>query len=386
MIAAGTGARPPLRFSRPEWSGAFGDVGTDLPLLIAMLAVSGLAAGPVFVAFGVALIFSGWIYRLPMPVQPLKAMAVVVIAGQVTGAQLQLGGLMLGLTILALALGGALDWLARVIPLAVVRGVQAGLALNLGWAALKMIGRDGWAGWPVALIAMVVLLVLRRSTRWPVGLLVVIAGAAWALWSPHTAETALVAGPAPLFFGWPELPWQDWTVVLVLLVLPQLPLSLANSLVATERTVRDLFPARVVHMRALGVTFAALNFIAPLLGGVPVCHGCGGLAGHHALGARSGGSVVIYGAVFVLGGLLFGTAFAEVARRFPFPLLGALLVLEAGVLFSLARDQLGATAQVLTVALVALACAFLPFGYLIGVVAGTLVHHALRFLLIPRTA
>lgn len=386
MSDTANSARPLLRFTRGEWSGAFGDVGTDLPLLIAMLTACGMAAGPVFVAFGVALIFSGWIYRLPMPVQPLKAMAVVVIAGQVTGAQLQLGGLMLGVTILALALGGALDWLARVIPLAVVRGVQAGLALNLGWAALKMISRDGWIGWPVAVIAIFVLLVLRRSARWPVGLLVVIAGAAWALWAPRTSGTALLTAPPTGFFGWPELPWRDWPVVFGLLVLPQLPLSLSNSLLATERTVRDLFPARAVRMRELGVTFAALNFLAPWLGGVPVCHGCGGLAGHYALGARSGGSVIIYGAVFVLGGLFFGTAFAEVARHFPFPLLGALLVLEAGVLLSLARDQLGVTSQVLTVALVALACVFFPFGYLIGVVAGTLVHHALRFLHVSRTA
>lgn len=384
MTGAVHAVRPPVRFTRAEWSGAFGDVGTDLPLLIAMLAASGLAAGPVFFAFGVALILSGWIYRLPMPVQPLKAMAVVVIAGHVSGAQLQLGGLMLGGLILVLALVGALDWLARVIPLAVVRGVQAGLALNLGWAALRMIGRAEWSGWIVAALALATLLWLRRSVRWPAGLLVVGAGAAWALWQRPVA--ALPAWDFPGFAGWPDLPWADWPVVLVLLVLPQLPLSLSNSLVATERTVRDLFPERAVRMRGLGVTFAALNFLTPFLGGVPVCHGCGGLAGHYALGARTGGSVIIYGAVLTLGGLLLGPAFAELARHFPFPLLGALLLVESGVLLSLTRDQLGAPWQWGTVVLVALACVLLPFGYLLGVLAGTLAYHVFRFLLALRPA
>lgn len=366
---------PALRFNRGEWAGAFGDIGTDLPLLVAMLAATGLAAGPVFFSFGVALILSGWLYRLPMPVQPLKAMAVVVIAGQASGPQLQLAGLILGTLMLVLAASGALTWLVRVIPLCVVRGVQVGLALNLGWAALRMAGRHGVAGWMVALVALGVLLWLRRSPRWPGGLLVIGAGLLWTLgtqvdWSVGSARPALTV------LAFPELPWSDWSMVLGLLVLPQLPLSLSNSLVATQRTVADLFPSRPVSARGLGFTFAGLNFLAPLLGGVPVCHGCGGLAGHYALGARTGGSVIIYGSVFLLGGALLGGALAEIARLFPFPLLGALLLLESGVLVSLARDQVASPTLFLVTAPVALCCVFLPYGYLIGAGSGILLYHA----------
>lgn len=364
--------RPALRFDRGEWSGAFGDIGTDMPLLLALLAATGLAAGPVFFSFGVALVLSGWIYRLPMPVQPLKAMAVVVIAGQVTGAQLQLGGLMLGALMLALAMGGVLEWLARVIPLWVVRGVQAALAANLALAALRLAGRDGWFGIALALAAVGLIVLGRRATRWPVGLLVVLAGVAGA-W-PQLGG-ALRFEPLPEFVHRPDLPWADWPVVLLVLVLPQLPLSLSNSLVATVRTVGDLFPGRDVRIRGVGVTFALLNFLAPFLGGVPVCHGCGGLAGHYALGARTGGSVIIYGAALLLGGAFAGGWLTALAHHFPLPLLAALLLVEAGVLLALGRDQLAVPARFAGVGLVAAAGVLLPYGYLIGVVAGTLLHH-----------
>lgn len=383
MTSAAEAARPPLRFSRPEWSGAFGDVGTDLPLLLALLAATGLAAGPVFFAFGVALILSGWIYRLPMPVQPLKAMAVVVIAGQANGEQLQLAGLLLGTVLLVLAATGALNWLARVIPLWAVRGVQAGLALNLALAAARMIGREGWAGWIVGALALGAIVLLRRSARWPVGLLLMGVGLAW-VWPTVGPEFAV--RPRSDLLSWPALPWAEWPVVLVLLVLPQLPLSLSNSLVATERAVADFFPGRAVRIRSLGLTFAGLNYLMPFLGGVPVCHGCGGLAGHFALGARTGGSVVIYGAMFVLGGALGSEFFTAVARHFPFPLLGALLLAESAVLFSLARDQLAAPVRAALAAAIALLCVLSPYGYLVGLVAGTLAHHACRFALAPRNA
>jgi hypothetical protein len=375
--------RPALRFDRAEWSGAFGDVGTDLPLLLALIAATGFSAGPVFVAFGTALVLSGWLYRLPMPVQPLKAMTVVVLAGQATGPQLQLGGILLGLAVLALAASGALGWLARVIPLWVVRGVQAGLAFNLALAAGRMAGREGAWGWAAAAAAVAAVVLLRRSTRWPAGLLVVGAGALWTL---PAAGAGFAPGLPVLPVLWPELPWADWPVVLAVLVLPQLPLSLANSLVATERTVSDLFPGRAVRIRGLGFTFGLLNLLAPFLGGVPVCHGCGGLAGHFALGARTGGSVVIYGGLLALGGLFAADFLGAFVRAFPFPLLGALLAVEAAVLLALGRDQLAQPARVVGVGLVGLACVLLPYGYLLGVVAGTLLHHGLERLPLRRAA
>ena len=74
-------SRVPLAFTRHELAGAFGDLGTDLPLLVGVVLATGMDATTAFVVFGVLQILSGLVYRLPMPVQPLKAMAAIAIAG-----------------------------------------------------------------------------------------------------------------------------------------------------------------------------------------------------------------------------------------------------------------------------------------------------------------
>lgn len=68
-----------IRFDRNELSGAFGDIGTDLPLIIGMIIAAGLDSASVLIMFGVMQLLTGFVYRIPMPVQPLKAMAAIVI-------------------------------------------------------------------------------------------------------------------------------------------------------------------------------------------------------------------------------------------------------------------------------------------------------------------
>lgn len=152
-----------------------------------------------------------------------------------------------------------------------------------------------------------------------------------------------------------------WTGLLVL-ALPQLPLSLGNSLLAIERLAADLFPERAPGVRKLGFTYAAMNLVAPFLGGVPVCHGSGGMAGHYAFGARTGGSVVLYGGALVLVGAFFGGSFAEVARFFPRAILGVLLFFEGLALLRRVRDAGLARDQWFVTFVVGLAAVALPYG------------------------
>lgn len=99
-----------------------------------------------------------------------------------------------------------------------------------------------------------------------------------------------------------------------------------NSVIATSQTTRDLFPERAVSVRKIGFTYAAMNLIAPWFGGVPVCHGCGGLVGFYGFGARTGGAPVLYGSMYLLLGLLFAPGFARIVHVFPMPLLGVVLL------------------------------------------------------------
>lgn len=369
--------RARLSFDRNEWSGSFGDIGTDLPLIVAMIAAAGLDGAAVFIIFGLLQIASGICYGLPMPMQPLKAMAVIVITQHLGGAVLAGGGIAIAAVMLLLSLSGTLDKLARLIPHCVVRGVQLGLGLTLVSLALKTyVPAGGVAGYLLAAAAMTLILLLWGNRRFPPALPVIVLGAAYALLSGGhgtIAASALTSLP-----GFQAVSWDDILLGFWLLALPQLPLSISNSVIATRQTVNDLYPHRPVSLRGLGLTYSAANFVAPLCGGVPVCHGCGGLAGHHGFGARTGGSVVIYGGMYVVLGLLFGEAVDQVIERFPQPVLGAVLLFEALLLMRLARDT-AADGRSFLIALLVGALAFtLPQGFAVATLAGTAVYYAAR--------
>lgn len=364
-----------LRFDRNEWAGSFGDIGTDLPLVFGMVMAAGLDAASVFVVFGLLQIATGLVYRLPMPMQPLKAMAVLVITGGVAAEVLYGAGIAIGAVMLVLSATGALGWLARRIPLAVVRGIQLGLGLSLASLALgKYVPAQGARGYLLAAVAFFALVVLWGNRRIPAGLVVVGIGLAYAL--AFQLDLAALAAGTGLALPQPRLPsLAEIATGFVVLALPQLPLSLSNSVIATERTVADLFPQRRVSVRKIGLTYAAVNLTAPLFGGIPACHGCGGLAGHYALGARTGGSVVIYGSFFALAGLFLSGSLTQLMAAFPLPVLGVVLLAEALTLMRFVADQAGHKRD-FAVALLVGAIAFtLPQGYLVGLVVGLLLHH-----------
>lgn len=367
-----------IRFDRNELAGAFGDLGTDLPLLIGVIAASGMDSAGVLILFGLMQVFSGLWYGLPMPVQPLKAFAALVIAQKIPGNIIAGGGLAVGLIMLFLSLTGLISGLARLVPKAVVRGIQLGLALQLSTLALtKYVPADGPPGYALAAAAFVPTLVLLGNRRWPAALLVVGLGVLYALTFKldlATARAAFGLRLPPLHA--PSLP--DILTGAVLLALPQIPLSLGNSILATEQIARDYFPERGLTVGRISFTYALMNLVSPFLGGFPVCHGSGGLAGHYAFGARSGGSVLLYGGLFLILGLFFSSGFAQIVQLFPLPVLGVLLLFEAVTLAGLLRDIATDRADLLLAALVGLLCAGLPYGYLVGLVVGTSAYYARR--------
>lgn len=381
-----------MRFGRRELAGAFGDLGTDLPLLVGVTVAADLHPGTVFLLFGALQVMTGVVYRLPMPVQPLKAMAAVVIAQQIGGPVLAAGGLLVGITMLVLALGGALDWMARVVPRVVVRGIQAGLGFQLAWVATtRFMAGDGARGWALAAVALAAVLALRTNRVFPAALVVVTGGVVYALatW-PATIATPLATPMATPMVAeragamlvqlpdrWPTS--QEFAQGALLLALPQLALSLGNSVLATRQVARDLFPNRPVPtVRRIGMTYALMNLCSAPLGGVPVCHGSGGMAGHYAFGGRTGGSVVYYGALYLTAGLLFGNAPQLFQQLFPLPILGVLLLVEAVTLLTLLRDLTSETRAVLFAVACGLVAVMVPYGYAIVLVFGTLACHAMH--------
>jgi MFS superfamily sulfate permease-like transporter len=343
-----------------------------------MVLAAQLDSASVLIAYGVMQIGTGLVYRLPMPVQPLKAVAVLVITQHISANVIYGAGFAIGLAMLLLASFGLLDWLARVVPKAVVRGIQLGLGLQLASLALRdYVGADRAGGWVIAAIAFALTVALLGNRRVPAALPVVALGVAYAAaFKLNLPELAAGMGTSLPKLHVPSGP-DVWTGFLVL-ALPQIPLSLGNSILATEQIVRDYYPDERVGVRRIAFTYAAMNLCTAFLSGVPVCHGSGGFAGHYAFGGRTGGSVVIYGALFVVLGLLFSNVFADVVKVFPLPILGVLLLFEALALMVLARDLSGSKVDFTVAALVAVCAAFLPYGYVIGLVVGTGIAYLAR--------
>jgi hypothetical protein len=367
-----------IRFDRHELSGAFGDLGTDLPLLVGMIQAAQLNAASVLTVFGGMQILTALRYRLPMPVQPLKAMAAIVIAQKLPAGVLYGGGLAIGVSMLVLSLTGLLESISRNVPKPVVRGIQCGLGLQLAGIALgDYVRADGAEGLWLAGGGFLLTLLLMGRKRIPSAVVLVALGGAYALfWKGGLAEGLQVVGfHTP---QWHVPVWPDIWLGFVLLALPQIPLSIANSVLATRQVAQDLFPQRPLGVRGIGLTYALMNLVNPFLSGVPTCHGSGGMAGHYAFGGRTGGSVILYGVFFVTLGLLFGPASDTVVRIFPMPVLGVLLLFEALTLLGLLRDLGERRSDFVIAVLVGLIASTVPYGYLVGLLAGVVCYHLVR--------
>ncbi len=378
MIPSAKKPHGAFRFDRNELSGAFGDIGTDLPLIVGMILASGLDSASVLILFGAMQLFSAFSYGLPMPVQPLKAFAVIVITEKLGARIVYGGGLIIGITMLLLAVTGLVDWLARVIPKSAIRGIQFGLGLQLAWLALRDYMRaDGIAGYGLAAIGFIVTIFLLGNRRYPPALFVLSLGVVYAfLFKPDAIAALQNVGFSLPRIHTPTV--QDMMTGFIVLALPQIPLSLGNSILATRQIAQDFFPEQPLSVRKISLTYALMNLINPLLSGVPTCHGSGGMAGHYAFGARTGGSVVIYGSMYLVLGFFFSSGFEKIVQVFPLSILGVVLLFEGLTLMRLIADLADSTGDFSIGLLVGLMASGLPYGYLLGLIVGTLLDNLSR--------
>lgn len=367
-----------IRFDRNELAGAFGDIGTDLPLIVGMILAAGLHSPSVLIMFGLMQYLTAITYRIPMPVQPLKAVAVIVITQQIAPEILYGGGLAIGIAMLLLTITGGITWLARIVPKSVIRGLQLGLGIQLSLLALRdYVQADGMRGYALALLAFAVIIGLWGNRRFPPALPVILIGIVYAfVFKLSGTDFANAAG-----FNLPQLQTVSIDNVLtgfLVLALPQIPLSLGNSVLATRQVAEDLFPEKKVTVQKLSMTYALMNLINPFFGGVPTCHGSGGMLGHYTFGARTGGSIIIYGSIFLTLGLFFANGFHQVVQVFPLPVLGVLLLFEGAALMMLIRDQADEKECLFIAILVGLIANGVPYGYAVALVVGTGLSYLLR--------
>ena len=315
--AAAPPALLPLRLDRHEFAGSVGDIGVMIPLAVGVAAVAHLSLVTVFLCVAASYAVTALVFRVPLPVQPMKAMGASIIALGLSATVVGAAGLEIAVILLLLAFTPLARYLAILFPKAVLRGIQLSVGLLLlkgavttaaGETALSGLhpsidlgGVALPAGLIIALSALVFLLAGKRSWRVPASLVVLGIGGIVGASLAFAGFSTVAAIPAGLSWPLAHLPSAgDAWVALYALVLPQLPLSLGNSVYATEDVMRHYFGggARRVSARRLLLSLGLMNLATGSVGGMALCHGAGGATAHYRLGARSAGATLIAAGLF----------------------------------------------------------------------------------------
>ncbi|OQO13987.1 hypothetical protein B0A48_00862 [Cryoendolithus antarcticus] len=322
-----------------EISGSLGDLGTLLPLMIALAVQGSIDLSSTLVFSGLANIVTGIVFGIPLPVQPMKAIAAIAISQKFSKDQTAAAGLTVAIAVLILSVTGLLRWLNRVVPLPVVKGIQVGAGLSLVISAgSNLILPLSWQS-PLednkllAVGAFLTLLGSKHIRRFPYALIITLLAVFLAMFSIPSHVRTVRSLTSQSWHPKGLIPGRkSWETGAIDAALPQLPLTTLNSILAVTSLSATLFPTfpPTPSTTSIGLSVATWNLFGCWFGAMPICHGSGGLAGQYHFGARSGASVIVLGTFKLLLGLFAGNAIVPLLQRFPKSLLGV-MVIAAGV-------------------------------------------------------
>ncbi|XP_057718527.1 molybdate transporter 1-like [Arachis stenosperma] len=412
---------------RSKWAeinGAMGDLGTYIPIVLALTLARDLNLGTTLIFTGVYNIITGAIYGVPMPVQPMKSIAAEALSDTGFGVpEIMAAGILTGGTVFVLGVTGLMQLVYRLIPLCVVRGIQLAQGLSFALTAVKYVkkiqdlpkskslGQRHWVGLDGLILAIVCLVFIvivngageknrccgdpghdedlgrdrsRGSTikknktdrirrivfSLPSAFLVFILGVVLAFLRRHHVVHEIKFGPSSIDVV--KFSKHAWKKGFIKGTIPQLPLTLLNSVVAVVKLSSDLFPGREFTATSLSVTVGLMNLIGCWFGAMPMCHGAGGLAGQYKFGGRSGGCVALLGAAK----LVLGTSLAHVLNQFPVGILGVLLLFAGIELAMCSRDM--NTKEDSFVMLMCTAVSLVGSSAALGFLVGMIVYVILR--------
>jgi len=363
-------------YNKMEFAGAFGDLGTLIPFVVGYITLNRMDPLGILVAFGLFKIFAGLYFKTPVPVQPMKAIGGMAIAhaGTITPGMIWGAGIFTGFFWLLMGVTGAINWIEKVTTKPVIRGIMLGLGLSFIVEGLGMMRSQ-----PLLAIGGVVLvLLLLTNQRLPAMLVLLIYGVVFAF--IQRPELLKDFSHLSIKFRWPELAlgkitWKELFSGFVLLGLPQAPLTLGNAILATVSENNNHFPERKVTAKAITVDHGVMNLISASIGGVPLCHGAGGMAGHLRFGARTGVALVILGLIVLVIGLFLSDSVVLLFQVFPRPILGVILFF-AGVELALVIKDIKLKRQNLFVLVVTAGTAMWNMG--VAYLAGLIIYYGLQ--------
>ncbi len=309
-----------FRFSMRELSGSMGDFGTLVPLAVGYISICGLNPAGLLVMIGLANIVTGLAYRLPIPIEPMKVIAVVAISQRWEPPMIYAAGFSMGVIWLALSATRIMDRVAGFTPESVVRGIQVALGVLLAVQAVEMIG----GSWVLGAVCIGIILLLKDNPYAPAAVVLIALGIVIMFFRGQLGGIG-VDGPAlPGLTAFQ--PIQIWESMLGA-GFAQIPLTAANAIIVTATMIQTYWPQRNVGVRQLSLSTGIMNLVSPFLGGMPMCHGAGGLAGQYYFGARTGGANIIEGTIELALGILLATSIANLFALFPGPIIGAMMLL-----------------------------------------------------------
>ena len=320
-----------FEFNLRELAGSMGDFGTLFPLAIGYIYVCGLNPAGLLIMMGLANIATGLVYRLPMPIEPMKVLAVVAIAQNWTPSMVYASGFGMGVIWIIFAITGIVDWMAKVTPPSVIRGIQAALGVLLALEAIKLLS----GGWALGIVSIVIVLVLRNNRYAPAAVVLILLGMAVMF-----AKGKLQNIAAP---GFSLPPITTFTVrevwdTLLLAGFAQIPLTITNATIATAALISTYWPDKPVTARKLSWNQGIMNTVLPFFGGMPMCHGAGGLAGQYYFGSRTGGTNIIEGVIEISLGLFLSASIAGLFSVFPGAIIGAMMFMVGIELTKFVKD------------------------------------------------
>lgn len=316
------------KFTIRELGGALGDWGTLIPFIIGYVSIVGLNPAGIFFCLGITNIVLGIRFNLPLPVQPQKTIGTVAISQRWNPSLVISTGFGTGIIWTILGFTKLLEKIVKKVPTVTVRGIQLGLGLILGWTALLLLSSNIILG----LISIAIIILLINNKRIPSAVILVLLGIIL-LFFTDTINFSDIKFNLPTF-NFMLINWGDLLYGMLIAGIAQLFLTLTNVMIATISLVKDLFPEKKddITSSSLAVNMGIMNLFSPFLGGIPLCHGSGGLAAQYAFGARTGGSMILEGILEIILGLFFSETLFIFFSSFPQAILGAMLLYTAFLL------------------------------------------------------
>lgn len=357
-------------FNIRELGGSMGDFGTLFPLAVGYIAICGVDPAGILLMLGLANIATGIAYRLPMPVEPMKVLAIVAIAKAWSPSMVYASAFAMGLVWLLMFATNAVSWVARVTPRSVSRGLQVSLGFMLSMEALDLAG----GGWLLFAISLVIIIILRDSSFAPAAVVLMILGFVIAYLDQRLIGMSRPAFSLPTITSFSAA---DIWATMIAAGFAQIPLTAANSMIATSELISSYFPGRKVTVRQLSLSLGLMNILSPFFSGMPLCHGAGGLAGQYYFGARTGGTNIIEGTIEILLGLFFSGSIAVLFTAFPQEILGGMLLVVGISMLKFARG-IEKTSGIVPFAGTVLVAVLTNMA--IGFLAGLFLHYTIKLI------